>query len=148
MEVFVAYTKHSLFNELEATLEAWDLVHGAEPVAIEITNEKKYEIFRRVTAENMSSGDYILADLCCLAEEQDFVSIARDVLKEKPEAGLLAASPGMGVWVCRKGIVDKWPTKETMYYAKEHAEAYRRKGYEAELCDKLHYHRLSVLLPS
>jgi hypothetical protein len=144
VEAFIAYTKFSHVNELKVTLECWEKA-GAEPIAVSISaNQAKYELERRVVAENMSQGDYILADLCCVPDDLNFVPTAEILLREFPKVGIMAAYPGLGVWVCRKGVIDKWPQKQTTFYAKEHEEAYQRKGYEAALCQELKYVRLPV----
>lgn len=145
LEVFVAYTKGSSIAELEATLNGWDL-EGLEPVAIEC-GLKKFEITRRVTAENLSLGDYILAELGCTPVEEDFAARAEKFLAENPAVGLVELPSGADVFVCRKKVVDKWPTPRTESYLKEHREAYQLKGFEATLCPQIHYRRLVGSLP-
>lgn len=146
LEVFVAYTKGSKIEELEATLNSWEL-DGLEPVAIEC-GLKKFEITRRVTAENLSRGDYILAGLGVAPVEEDFGKRAEKFLAEHPTVGLVELPSGMDVFVCRKKVVDKWPMPRTESYMKEHREAYELKGFAATICPLIHYRQLVGSLPS
>lgn len=145
LEVFIAYTKGSNIAELETALNSWDR-EGLEPVAIEC-GLKKFEIIRRVTAENLSLGDYILAEIGVAPVEEDFAARAEKFLAEHPAVGLVELASGPDVFVCRKKIVDKWPTPRTESYLKEHREAYQLKGFEATLCPQIHYRRLVGSLP-
>src|SRR5258708_16301139 len=150
IEVFVAYTRDSEIEKLEKTLEAWDK-SGMEPVAIEIKPVKKFGLYRCVTAESTSRGDYILADLGYGPFEEDFGAIAEEEFAKREHIGLLGAWPVGGpgpeiprtVVLCRKGIITKWPTPRTDSYLKEHVEAYRFAGYSAALCATLHFHPLT-----
>jgi len=146
LEVFIAYTKGSNIEELEATLNSWDL-DGLEPVAIEC-GLKKFQIIRRVTAENLSHGNYVLTDLGTAPVEEDFGQRAEKCLADYPTVGMVELASGVDVFVCRKGIVDKWPTPRTESYMKEHREAYLLKGYETSVCPEIHYRHLVGLLPS
>lgn len=144
MEVFIAYTKHDRISELEKTLIAWD-EGDTEPVAIEC-NSKKFQIHRRVTAENLATGDYVLADIGYGPAVKDFAKVARELLEKHPKAGLIGqgtAGTPHSVVICRKGIVDKWPTPQSETYIPEHAEAYRLKGYKPLLCQQRLYRQLA-----
>jgi len=155
IEVFIGYTRDSNIEELEKTLEAWDKP-GMEPVAIEIKPAKKFGLYRCVTAENTSRADYILADLGYGPFEEDFGAIAELELVRRKESGIIGACPVGKPWpevpdravVCRKGVIKSWPTPRTETYIKEHVEAYRFAGYGASLCPTLHFHLLTVSLPS
>ena len=128
---------------LEKTLEAWDK-GDTEPIAIECT-ARKYEIHRRVTAENLASGDYVLADIGYGPAVPDFGKVAAELLEKHPKAGIIGqGTKGLpkNVMICRKGIVDKWPAPRTQFYLTEHVEAYKIKGYKAFLCQQKLYHQL------
>lgn len=153
IEVFIAFTPGVNATKLERTLEAWNLP-GLEPVAIQC-GLKKFELHRRVTAENVSKGDYILADIDYGPLEEEFGVIAEKLLAENPDAGLL--KPDLGsctlkvhgtVDICRKGIITHWPTPQSASYDKEHSEAYQRVGFRTILCPMIHYHPLAESLPS
>lgn len=126
---------------------AWSAVEGAEPIAIEVPL-KKYEIIRRVTAENMSKGHYILCDLGCLPDSENIVDIAEEALSQSDKIGMLRFSPDGAVRVCRKGIIEKWPKKETQNYNHEHEMAYLVEGYLVPLWPTLQYRRMEGYLPS
>ncbi|HEX8838471.1 MAG TPA: hypothetical protein VF748_16125 [Candidatus Acidoferrum sp.] len=154
MEVFVAYTPESSLDELGNTLDAWEKA-GLEPVAIEC-KKKKFELVRRVTAENLSRADYILAELGTEPVEFGFGEIASEYLGGHSDVGLVGAwriGQTQNEWpnsvvVCRKGIVEKWPTPKTEFYIQEHVEAYRLAGQKALLCRQIHYRRTNKSLPS
>lgn len=145
MEVFVAYTLSDRIEVLDKTLEAWD-IDGLEPVVLEM-KVNKFELQRRVTAENLSRGNYVLAVLGFGPTEQDFGELAEAELRNNPNAGLIALAPAMEVAICRKGVISHWPTPKTETYMAEHVEAYRFKGYKYIVCPKIHYHPLIVSLP-
>jgi len=142
VEIFIAYTKDSLIKDLTNTLEAWDKIPNAEPIAIEVP-AKKYEIIRRVTAENMAKGNYILCDLGCVPNQEDVVERAEKMLQDE-KIGMLKCKPGGGIRICRKGIVEKWPTYVGGSYDDEHGSAYRLEGYLVSVCPTLAYRRLNV----
>ena len=60
-EVFIAFTKNSNILELENTLTAWD-TKDYEPVGIQV-QAHAFDKLRMVSAEGMSRGDYILAEI-------------------------------------------------------------------------------------
>lgn len=132
-----------MFADLAATLEAWEKVPEAEPVAIQVPR-KKYEIIRRVTAENMAKGDYILCDLGCVPTVDDVAAISKQYFSQDEKVGMILFGKGSGVRVCRKGIVEKWPKKESLNYQKEHEIAYAIEGYTVLKCPTLSYRRLGV----
>ncbi len=138
IEVFVAFTKTTDLKELEKTLEAWNL-SGMEPVAIQV-KANKFELHRRVTAENLATGNYVLADLGYGPLEEDFVKLAEVELRNYPDVGLIGVS--LDAMICRKGIVTHWPTPRTQTYRKEHVEAYQHAGFEYLASDKLHCYSL------
>ena len=60
---------------------AWDEI-GAEPVAIQVKKKKKYELFRRIAADEKATEDfYLLADLgCVLADSADMKKLELDAI--------------------------------------------------------------------
>jgi hypothetical protein len=142
MEIFIAFSDGSDINELEQTMVAWDRHQEAEVVGLKCP-AGKYQTYRRVSAEMMARGDYILADLGCIPVENDFIETAEQYLQKHKKVGMLRADPGHGVDICRKGIVQKWPIKTTQTYSDEHKQAYEIAGYHVETSSKLHYKRLS-----
>lgn len=106
--------------------------------------QKKYEIIRRVTAENMSAGDYILCDLGCVPIGEDIVQTAESALRQDEKLGMIRFSPESAIRICRKGIVEKWPKKESQNYQHEHEMAYLLEGYLAPKWPTLQYRRLGV----
>lgn len=141
MDIFIAFTKQSNVHELDETLEAWEKVDLAEPAAIECP-VSKFEIARRVCAENLASGDYILCDIGYIPTYPSFIHYAERLLKENPKVGMFQMKGG--VYICRKGVVDKWPVKKSSFYIPEHVLAYRRKGYEVLPCPQVYCRRLGV----
>lgn len=158
MEAFVAYAIETLsVDDLEATLEAWN-IDGLEPVAIEL-KLKKFELIRRVTAENISRGDYVLASIGCAPVESNFADLAEKVLIDHPKVGLIIPQCVAPEWVsgrvtiCRKGIIKHWfqpkgSQESDVLYANMHAQVCRLAGYETMECKTIHYRPLSASLPS
>lgn len=141
MQVFVAYTKQSSIHELAQTLEAWEKIDYAEPAAIECP-KTRFELYRRISAEHLSTGDYILCDLGYVPTYPDFIIYAERLLREATKVGMFNMKGG--IFICRKGIVDKWPVKKSDFYIPEHVQAYKLKGYEVNSCPQIHCRRLSV----
>src|SRR5882724_2434202 len=68
MEVFIGFTKDDDFTLLQQTLERWDACANVNLAAIQC-DVKKFEIARRVAADNMAKcNHYILADLGCVLD--------------------------------------------------------------------------------
>jgi len=141
MEIFIAYTKLSSIDDLGQTIESWDAIEAAEPAAIEVP-VSKYELFRRVSAENISTGDYILSDIGHVPSNPDIVSICEKLLIENKTVGLFTFDDS--VHLCRKGIIEKWPEKQSTYYLSEHKQAYRLSGYGAISCKEEFIRRLAA----
>lgn len=153
LEVFVAFTRGTNLKDLEKNLEAWNQ-RELEPVAIQCAL-KKFELHRRITAENLARDNYILADMGNAPVEENFGALAMEELAKHKDVGL------MGVWrtgqtareipnsviICRKGVIEKWPTPRTETYIQEHVEACRLAGYKTFLCSAIHYRRLTESLP-
>lgn len=144
MEVFLAFCSEDQIPILEATMEAWAEVEGCEPVGIRVP-AGKYEMVRRITADNMAVGDwYILADLGCIP----------DGLTKSPSASEFSnvhnmglASWGIvktptGVRFCRKGAVARWVPKVTDSYDEEHMQSVEKSGFTVG-CMKEKYKRIA-----
>ncbi len=128
MDIFVGYTKFMDIKILGATLDSWEKIEGCTPAAIECQADK-YEFFRRRAAEGLAQGDYILADIGCIPKSQRAIQEAVQMLYL--ENGSTVGMVGVhGVRVCRKGVVDKWPARQTNDYDFEHKQAYEMKGYK------------------
>lgn len=143
MEVFVAYTKHDSIELLEKTLEAWD-DDDTEPVAIEC-KQGKFQIHRRVIAENLATGDYVLADIGYGPAIPGFAKVATELLEKHSKVGMIGQGTKgnpHSVVICRKGIITHWPTPRSETYIPEHVEAYRLKGYKPLLCQQRLYRQL------
>ncbi len=150
LEVFVAFTDDTPLHDLERTLSAWEL-DGLEPVAIQCKT-KKFELHRRVTAENISKGDYILADLMNEPVEKDFGTLAANLMALHSDVGLMGAwrkgqtaeeTPN-SVVICRKGAIEKWPEPRTKTYIQEHAEACQLAGWNVFFSNQIHYQRVPL----
>lgn len=159
IETFVGFKSDTPVSDLEATLEAWADA-GTEPVALELAI-RKFELLKRVTAENLSRAHYIIADVGYGPVEENFGELAEQELERHPDSGLFGAEPfgkkynpttkpalPHTVVVCRKGIITHWPIMRTETYIQEHVQAYGFRGYKTFLCREIHYRRLSASLPS
>jgi hypothetical protein len=122
-------------------MEAWDALDGAEVVGLKVDKASKYQLIRRISAENMAKGNYILADFGCVPSDDSFITKAERYLKKYPKLGMIV-SRGGGVAVCRKGVVDKWLPNETGTYVTEHENAYKLKGYVVANKRDLGYRRI------
>lgn len=127
MECFVAYTRLTPIDLLAQTLNAWDK-SKIIPAAIQC-KPVTFEFDRRVAAEGLATGDYILADVGCLPKRSKPINAAVKMLYQAngSPVGMVVAE---GFRVCRKGVIDKWPMKESADYGPEHRLAYERKGYK------------------
>lgn len=157
IEVFVAYTKGTEIARLEATLDAWNLP-GLEPVAIQC-GLKKFELHRRVTAENVSCGTYIQALVDRVPVEDDYAQCVEKELAANPKAGLLAIPPFGADWVsgavsiCRKGLITHWvhplgSQEADVLWDNAHRTSYRNAGFETITCPSIHYRVLVASLLS
>jgi len=126
MEAFLGYSLPVDVKLLGATLDAWD-IGRIEPVAIQCP-PKKMELFLRITAENKSSGDYLIIDLGAVPKSRQAIRRAEHALyaKSVTPVGMVGLH---GARMCRKGVVTQWPTKQTDTYDLEHQQAYISKGY-------------------
>jgi hypothetical protein len=154
MEVFVAYTKDDDFNALKQTLEYWGRVPGVEPAMIQFPRAK-YEIGRRVAADNLSTDQYyILADLGCILNSEADMKRIEERLKDE-DAALIGLSniagnillpdpPPAGVRICRKGAVEKWLPKVTVHYNQEHRDSVRLSQQKVTTWHDIFYKHLPV----
>ncbi len=156
MEVFVAYMRDSSIDDLKKTLEAWEQ-DDLEPVAVQV-HGKKFEIERRVIAENLAAGNYVLASLGTGPFEDNFCELAEKMLADNPKAGLVKPCCIETDWVsgrvtiCRKGVITHWIKPEgsqeaDVLHANAHAQSCRHAGYEVIECRTIHYRLLSASLP-
>lgn len=137
MDCFIGYTKFTDVRLLGATLEAWGKIKGIEPAAIQC-EYIKYEFHRRVAAEGLSTSDYIIVDVGCVPKNSKELARAIRCLYEKNGSPVGMVS-SLGVKICRKGVVDKWPAKTTPTYELEHRQAYEMKGYKVvEVAEPFH----------
>lgn len=148
MEAFVSFWDDDQIPILAETMKNWESV-GLEPVGIK-TTEDKYELFRRITADNMASSQfYILGDIGCFIGEA--IDLGDLVMKLSSEFGLIGF--GMegetikiptGIRVCQKGIIEKWPPKLTSSYDQEHMNAVKYAGKKVGIWDEFVARRLHV----
>lgn len=141
MDVFVGYTPMSDIDELGKTLFEWEAIGDSSPAAIQCPSSK-YELYRRVAAENLSVDDYILAEIGCVPTDKKFIAYATRMLKDNPQVGMFLMEPGIAI--CRRKVIEKWPTKKSHFYIPEHKQAYQLAGYEVEICKEAYSRRLSV----
>lgn len=171
MEVFIGFTKDDDFTLLQATLERWDACANVQLAAIEC-DPKKFEIARRVAADNMAKMQYyILADLGCVLEDWKALEGIEERLGEMDEGliGLATKEPfttedaedaekaikngasviqsikfPTGVRICRKGAVEKWVPNVSGSYDQEHVESVKLTGGSVWLCPDIFYTRIST----
>lgn len=159
LEVFIAFTRETDVKELKRTMEAWNL-DGLEPVAIQCgLPAAKFEMHRRVTAENLSINDYVLAGLGCEPVEDDFGELAETALRENHKVGLIEPGCVGTDWVsgrvviCRRGVIKRWvdphgSQEADVLHANAHRQSYRLAGYERMECKTIHYRLLNGSSPS
>lgn len=154
MEVFIGFTKDDDFTLLQATLERWDACVNVKLAAIQC-DPKKFEIARRVAADNMAKGDYyILADLGYVLEDWKVLEGIEERLGDREE-GLIGLENSRGktclpeefqyptgVRICRKGAVEKWVPNVSGTYDREHVESVRLAGGSVGLCPDILYKKL------
>lgn len=104
---------------------------------IQLRDGGKFEIQRRVVADNLAKGRfYILADLGCVPDDApnpDFM---------EPVDGIVGFSPGVGgvptgARIIQKGAVTRWPQKSTPSYDKEHVVAMELAGKRVRVCPSI-----------
>lgn len=132
IEVFIAYTDNFPVLSLKHSLEGWS-IEGAEPIAIKVP-EKKYEVIRRVTSENMATGDYILAICGSVPNSEQAIEDIESTFRANEKVGMLRFGPDGLVVACRKGIIERWPQNKSGDYKAEHELAYSIEGYETTGC--------------
>lgn len=139
MEVFLAFTDTDEFQLLEDTLDAWGRCDGAEVSAIRLKGGKKYELQRRIVADNLARGKYYIVT------ELGIVPSADDVIRtieraEKKQLNLLA--PNGQVYVAEKGSVRKWITPKDWSYSQQHIDSVEFSGGKVENWADIAYKRL------
>ena len=153
MEAFVAYWDDEQMQVLGETMHQWSQVEGIEPVAIKCP-EAKYELFRRITADNLAEGQfYLLLDLgTAPCEDFDLCKIERRLTDEVGMAAFPAHTDPLdedprtptGVRVCQKGVIEKWPNKISSSYDYEHSAAVEKNGKCILRLPDFHYQRVYV----
>lgn len=144
MEVFVAFSDLNDVPLLEDTMLAWEQA-GAEPVAIQVKKLASFELFRRITADNMAEGlTYLLADLgCVIANPSDmdklFLPEGVGLMGLRGTSGSLIPT---GVRLCRRRAVKKWDPKITDNYDVEHARSMKNSGMRVEVFRDISYKHL------
>lgn len=144
IECFVGFMKETPTDLLAQTLTAWEIA-GVEPVAVQCRADR-FELHRRVVAENLAVADYLLAELGYGPTEPDFAKRLKIEMRDRTDCGLFIVSAG--AVACRKGIITHWPQLKSETYRPEHAEAFKRKGYGHHTCKTVHCHPLAGSLPS
>ena len=102
---------------------------------------KNWDFVRRVTAENLAAGDYVLCDLGYGPADDRFIKNARRLLDENPKMGIVDAQHAI---VIRKGVVDKWVSSDGKSYSLQHAASMGFKGYTVERWPELECKALNV----
>jgi len=160
MEVFIGFTKDDDFTLLQQTLERWDACANVNLAAIQC-DVKKFEIARRVAADNMAKcNHYILADLGCVLDswnalegiEERLAGMGETLIglaevfsakdakdAEKSQKPKAKSDWPTGVRICRKGAVEKWLPKQTATYDQEHVQSVKLAGGAVGLCPDIFY---------
>jgi hypothetical protein len=139
VEVFIGFTKDDEYQLLEDTLLAWAECDGAEPIAVELKPGKKYELQRRVLADNLAKGSYyIVTEIGLVPRSSDLVR--RIDRADKQALNLL--HPKGQVFVAQKGSVKRWVQKHSESYCKEHLESVKLSGGKVHSWADIEYKRL------
>lgn len=153
MEVFIAFDGNlEAVQFLEQALYGWEKIRFAEVNCLELKPGQKFEIQRRVLADNLAKGDwYVLADIDAKPEEPWVISQIQKLVPTRKQCGLALIRPsfdiGGKVRVIRKGIIHKWPAQETDNYELEHGLAIVQAGYTMETWDDIWYRHLPKANP-
>lgn len=150
MEAFVAYNDDEQIPILYDTMESLSSIHGIEPVGIKAP-EDKYELFRRITADNMANDKfYLLCDLGYVLPELDTETIQKR-LAFAEQYGLIGIGISgeelkipSGIRFCQKGIVEKWLPKRTPSYDQEHVDSVRLGGKGVKMWTDIVGRKLTV----
>src|SRR5260370_24355860 len=149
IEVFLSFLDECQAQLLVDTAERWRKCLDAYPTIIQIP-EQGFEIKRRVLADKLAKTDpYIIADILCVPAQPKFIQSISERFKKEGMVGLGMVGDTdkpkypTGVRVCRKGIIEKWPTQITEEYDQEHAEAIRSAGKRVEMWPDIFYLCLS-----
>lgn len=150
MEAFVAYSDDEQIPILYDTMESLSSIGGIEPVGIKAPDDK-YELFRRITADNMAKEKfYLLCDLGYVLPEFSIVSVERR-LAFAEQYGLIGIGISgeelkipTGIRFCQKGVVEKWLPKRTANYDQEHVDSVRLGGKGVKMWTDIIGRRLTV----
>ena len=139
MEVFLFMSMDDEAPLMEHTLYAWESIDYAFPVSLVKVRQHKFEVERRVLADKMANDThYVLADIGCVPE--DGRALLGIMGRIKPTEGMVGFSSAdvngipAGIRVCRKGVVQKWPSQISDDYNLEHMHAVKSAGYEVTIC--------------
>lgn len=158
IEVFVSYTPGTDIGRLGQTLDAWDL-EGLEPNAIQC-GLKKFEIHRRVSAENVSRGTYVITRVGCGPVEDNFAALVEEFFAKDSNLGMIVPACEEKDWtsgsvaICRKGVVKQWvhPLSNMaadVLWSNAHRTSVRNAGFKViDKCPTIHYRLLAGSLPS
>jgi len=135
VEVFIAFSDDGLAPLVEKTMEAWGELDWAEPISVVQLRPAKFEINRRVLADQMAKDKwYILTDVGQVLEGNRSIPIISSRLTDE---GMIGFAPSLltpiGVRVCQKGIVTRWIEKQTSSYDWEHAQCVINGGKEVAI---------------
>lgn len=149
IEVFICFHSEDQARMVLDTAERWRKTKGAYPTVIQVPKDG-FEIKRRVLADKLAKTDiYIIADILCVPAMPKFIETIEKSFGDKVGMVGLAHKDGMtyaypsGIRVCRKGVVDKWPVKNTETYDREHAEAVMMAGKKVEMLPYIKFFYLS-----
>ena len=146
MEVFLAFCDLNDVPLLEKTADAWEEA-GFEPVGLQIKNRRKFEMFRRIVADEKAEGtEYLLADLGCVIHDpadKEKLVLGKNVGMAGLKGGFESLIP-CGVRLCSKGAVRKWEPQITDTYDVEHARAIKNAGKKVEVFRDIFYTRLQA----
>lgn len=152
MEVFIPYDgTDEAIPFLDMALKGWEKVRFAEPKVIMVKPGPKFDMQFRVAADGIAKGDYyVLADVDAVPDETYVISAINKHLRARPQLGMALIRPvfdvGGRVRVVRKGVVEKWPPKESQQYDQEHAQAIVSKGYTFEIWEDVCYRPIPSVL--
>lgn len=148
IEVFLSFFDEDQAQILLDTAERWRRTKDAYPTIIQVP-ENNFEIKRRVLADKLAKTDpYIIADILCVPAQPYFISNISERFKKEGMVGLKLLGCDddpkypTGIRVCKKGVIEKWPTQVTEKYDQEHAEAIRNSGFVVQQWPDVLYLRL------
>lgn len=149
LEVFICFHSEDQAVNVLDTAERWRKTKGAYPTVIQVPKDG-FELKRRVLADKLSKSDvYIVCDILCVPAMPKFIETIEKRLDETigmvgvldRDATEFEPYPS-GIRICRKGVVEKWPTQTTDKYNQEHSAAVKQAGKKVELWPDIIYFTL------